>query len=251
MFFFGRSLGLRVGLASKPAQAETFPVKVQAQTKNLFGLFGLGVRGVAYVGLRPRRMAHKKMLKGFFKTHSGGSLRGTSLLFGNFGLRVVEGGRLEDKQIDAARTVMRRVVKEEKGANFHLKCFTDRPVTSKPAEVRMGKGKGPVEFFATWVPKGRVIFEISCTRKETGLKALRVAAAAIPLRTEIVRGAEEMPVDGYAPQLGVKPPRCLPFFIKRRLAEQEFRDKIASRSVERVEKVAQADAGLKTVKIVS
>ncbi|KAJ3240537.1 hypothetical protein HDU81_003420 [Chytriomyces hyalinus] len=190
-------------------------------------------RGVAYVGLRPRRMAHKKMQKGFFKTHSGGSLRGTSLLFGNFGLRVTEGGRLQDKQIDAARTVMRRVVKEEKGANFHLKVMTDRPVTSKPAEVRMGKGKGAVEFFASWVPKGRVILEVSCARRETGLKALRVAAAAIPLVTEIIEGKK--PVDGsvYQPQLGVTPPRCLPSFLRKRFAAREFQDKLDSRRAER------------------
>ncbi|KAI8615516.1 ribosomal protein L10e/L16, partial [Chytriomyces sp. MP71] len=174
--------------------------------------------------------------QGFFKTHSGGSLRGTSLLFGQFGLRVTEGGRLQDKQIDAARTVMRRVVKEEKGANFHLKCMTDRPCTSKPAEVRMGKGKGAVEFFASWVPKGRVIFEVSCARREIGLNAMRVAAAAIPLRTEIVevkRDSKDALAGLYQPQLGVKPPRCLPFFIKRRLAEKEFADKLESRRAER------------------
>ncbi|KAJ3075312.1 hypothetical protein HDU98_008560 [Podochytrium sp. JEL0797] len=199
------------------------------------------IRNVSYVGLRPRRMAHKKMQKGFFKTHSGGSLRGTSLLFGNFGLRVVEGGRLQDKQIDAARTVMRRVVKEEKGAQFHLKCFTDRPVTSKPAEVRMGKGKGAVEFFVSWVPKGRVILEVSCARRETGLEALRVAAAALPLRTEIVES--KVAVDAtYAPQQAVTPPRCLPFFIRKRLADQEFKEKLASRRAERVKAAADASA---------
>ncbi|KAJ3353647.1 hypothetical protein HDU83_006556 [Entophlyctis luteolus] len=206
-----------------------------------FGLQGMApqsstlqARFVSYVGLRPRRMAHKKMQKGFFKEHSGGSLRGTSLLFGNYGLRVIEGGRLQDKQIDAARTVMRRVVKEEKGANFHLKCFTDRPVTCKPAEVRMGKGKGAVEFFATWVPKGRIIFEISCSRRETGLNALRVAAAAIPLRTEVVESGNMAEKKGeYRPALGVTPPRCLPHFIKKRLADEEFRAKIESRRAAR------------------
>ncbi|KAJ3026538.1 UNVERIFIED_CONTAM: hypothetical protein HDU68_005493 [Siphonaria sp. JEL0065] len=172
------------------------------------------------------------MQKGFFKEHSGGSLRGTSLLFGNFGLRVVEGGRLQDKQIDAARTVMRRVVKEEKGAQFHLKCMTDRPVTSKPAEVRMGKGKGAVEFFVSWVPKGRVVLEVSCARRETGLEALRVAAAALPLRTEIIESKANTG-SGYVPQLKVTPPRCLPHFIKKRLEMVEFKEKLASRRAER------------------
>ncbi|KAJ3294711.1 hypothetical protein HDU79_010557 [Rhizoclosmatium sp. JEL0117] len=184
-------------------------------------------------------MAHKKMQKGFFKTHSGGSLRGTSLLFGNFGLRVIEGGRLQDKQIDAARTVMRRVVKEEKGAQFHLKCFTDRPVTSKPAEVRMGKGKGSVEFFASWVPKGRVILEVSCARRETGLEALRVAAAAIPLRTEIVESKASS--EGvFQPQQRVTPPRCLPFFIRKRLAAVEFKEKLEARKAERAARATVA-----------
>ncbi|KAJ3079225.1 hypothetical protein HDU99_000108, partial [Rhizoclosmatium hyalinum] len=91
---------------------------------------------------------------------------------------------------------------------------------------------GSVEFFASWVPKGRVILEVSCARRETGLEALRVAAAAIPLRTEIVESKASS--EGvFQPQQRVTPPRCLPFFIRKRLAAVEFKEKLEARKAER------------------
>ncbi|KAI9012952.1 ribosomal protein L10e/L16, partial [Gaertneriomyces semiglobifer] len=135
---------------------------------------------------RPRRLKYKKAQKGFFPSRSGGSLRGTTVYHGDYGLQVTEGGRLSDKQLDVARTAVRRTIKIEKGARFFLRCFPDRPVTSKGAETRMGKGKGAVDYFATWVAAGRVVIEVKGVRKELAEKALRVAASMLPLRTKII-----------------------------------------------------------------
>ncbi|KAJ3330067.1 mitochondrial ribosomal large subunit component [Blyttiomyces sp. JEL0837] len=177
------------------------------------------VRWATYAGLRPRRQNYRKAFKGFFKTREGGSLRGTTLLHGNYGLRVLEGGRIQDKQMDAARTLMRRVLKAEKGAKFHLRVFTDRPVSKKAAETRMGKGKGAVEFYASWVSKGRVVLEVSCMRKDLAEQALKAAAAAMPLRTEFVEQKE-------FPKVA---PRCLPHFLKRRFGNVELNNIVSKR----------------------
>lgn len=93
---------------------------------------------------RPKKTKFRKAFKGHFPSRSGGSIRGTTVAFGDIGLQVIEGGRLSDAQLDAARSAVKRVIKSEKGSEFILRCFPDRPVTAKPAEVRMGKGKGPL-----------------------------------------------------------------------------------------------------------
>lgn len=144
---------------------------------------------------------------------TGGSLRGTTVYYGDYGLQALEGGRLSDKQLDNARTGIRRIIKQEKGSRFFLRCFPDRPVTSKGAETRMGKGKGAVEYFATFVAAGRVVIEVKGVRKELAEKALRVAAAALPIRTKFV----EAPAEGSR-----VPPRVLPFFVRKRLEQKEF-----------------------------
>ncbi|KND01065.1 ribosomal protein L16 [Spizellomyces punctatus DAOM BR117] len=164
----------------------------------------------AVANFRPRRLKYKKSHKGFYPTHTGGSLRGTTVYYGEYGLQALEGGRLSDVQLDSARTGMRRVLKGEKGGKFFLRCFPDRPVTSKGAETRMGKGKGAVDYFATWVAEGRVVLEVKGVRKEVADKALRVAAAALPIRTRVVGVTERVP------------PRVLPFFVRRRLRDIEF-----------------------------
>ncbi|KAJ3209587.1 hypothetical protein HDU67_006070 [Dinochytrium kinnereticum] len=185
----------------------------------------------AYVGLRPRKMKFQKAFKGFFKQRPH-SLRATTLTVGNYGLRVTEGGRLADKQLDQLRTVVRRALKEEKGAKFYFRVFTARPVSKKAAETRMGKGKGAVEYFAAWVSRGRVIFEVKCIRREVALRALRIAAEALPLRTTVVELGEE----GHRAA-----PRCLPFFIKKRLDAVEFEKQLEKRTAEEVAKGLRVD----------
>ena len=127
----------------------------------------------AVSNFRPKKLRHKKAFKGTFKPKPL-SLRGTTVYFGDYGLQVLEGGRLSDKQLDVCRTAIKRQIKIEKEAKFILKVFPSRPVTRKPAETRMGKGKGAVDYFASWVPKGRVVFEVANCREEVALKALKV-----------------------------------------------------------------------------
>ncbi|KAJ3023711.1 mitochondrial ribosomal large subunit component [Thoreauomyces humboldtii] len=168
----------------------------------------------AVANFRPRRTKYKKAQKGFYPSRSGGSIRGTTVYYGDYGLQALEGGRLSDKQLDSARTAIRRVIKPEKGSRFFLKCFPDRPVTSKGAETRMGKGKGAVDYFATWVAEGKVLIEVKGVRRELAEKAMRVAAAGLPIRTRFL-----------AAQPGNRvPPRVLPHFVRKRLADREFQE---------------------------
>ncbi|KAJ3412319.1 mitochondrial ribosomal large subunit component [Chytridiales sp. JEL 0842] len=194
-----------------PLQHSTKPTPINFQQS----------RSVTYTGLRPRRLKFRKAQKGFFKVKSGGSLRGTTLLHGNYGIRVTEGGRLKDSQIDAARTVIRRALKEEKGSKFYIRAFPARPVTAKPAQTRMGKGKGAVEYYAVWVSKGKLVFEVKCTRKDLALKALKVASAALPLKTEVIE-LKEGEVLGEVERA----PRCLPHFLRKRFEKAEYKEKL-------------------------
>ncbi|KAL2911770.1 39S ribosomal protein L16, mitochondrial [Polyrhizophydium stewartii] len=169
-------------------------------------------RRFAVVNLRPKNPKYRKAFKGFFKTRSGGSIRGTTVVWGEYGLQAFEGGRLKDKQLDSVRTMVRRVLKPEKGARFNLRIMPHRPVTAKGAQTRMGKGKGAVDYYATWVSPGAVLFEIKGARREVALKALDVAAQALPIRTRVVEKNPDMP---YAPRL-------LPYFVLKRIRDEEF-----------------------------
>lgn len=124
--------------------------------------------------LRPKITKHKKQFKGFFTVNSGGSLAGTAVHEGDYGLQVLEGGRLNDKQLDNARTAIRRVLKADKGSKLILRAFPDRPVTSKGSEARMGKGKGAVDYFAKWLSPGAIVFEVKFCRMEIAKEAMRV-----------------------------------------------------------------------------
>lgn len=166
----------------------------------------------AIANFRPKKLAHKKAFKGFYRSRKGGSLRGTTVNYGDWGLQVVEGGRLFDRQLDAARNMVRRIIKADKGSKFYLTQFPHRPVTSKGSETRMGKGKGFVEHFATWIRSGSLVFEIKGARPEIAQRALRAAAGALPLRSRIIKAN---------PALRVAP-RCLPHFIMKRLRDVEF-----------------------------
>ncbi|KAH6573093.1 hypothetical protein BASA62_003127 [Batrachochytrium salamandrivorans] len=176
------------------------------------GFAGHCQRRFAVTNLRPKKTKYRKAFKGFFKTRSGGSIRGTTVRMGEYGLQLFEGGRLKDKQLDTVRTMVRRVLKPEKGAKVILRCFPHIPVTAKGAETRMGKGKGMVDYFATWVSEGVIVLEIVGARKEIALKALDVAAQALPLRTRVVMRNPDM----------IEAPRVLPYFIQKRLKDRQF-----------------------------
>ncbi|KAJ1341446.1 hypothetical protein BSLG_003875 [Batrachochytrium salamandrivorans] len=150
------------------------------------GFAGHCQRRFAVTNLRPKKTKYRKAFKGFFKTRSGGSIRGTTVRMGEYGLQLFEGGRLKDKQLDTVRTM--------------------------GAETRMGKGKGMVDYFATWVSEGVIVLEIVGARKEIALKALDVAAQALPLRTRVVMRNPDM----------IEAPRVLPYFIQKRLKDRQF-----------------------------
>lgn len=124
----------------------------------------------------------------------------------------MEGGRISDRELDQARTVIRRVLKPHKGSRFYLRAFPDRPVSTKGAETRMGKGKGAVEYFATWVAEGRILFECKGVRREVGYEAMRVAAHAIGLHTRFVERDED----------NLVAPRVLPHFVREKVRQQEW-----------------------------
>jgi large subunit ribosomal protein L16 len=173
-------------------------------------IFFQQTRNVA--NFRPKKMKYKKSFQGFFHERME-SLRGSACIRGDYGLQTLEGGRLSDTQIDVCRQLIKKQIKNEKLSLFYLTCFPDRPVTSQPLETRMGKGKGSVEYFATWVRPGRVLFEIKNARKEVALKALKSAGICLPLKTRVV-------------EKGSVQPRVLPWFIKERLRNNEMISKI-------------------------
>jgi ribosomal protein L16 len=173
---------------------------------------------MAIANFRPKKLAHKKSMKGFYRSRAGGSLRGTTVYHGDYALQVTEGGRLFDRQLDTARNMVRRIIKQDKGSKFILSQFPHRPVTSKGAETRMGKGKGVVEHFATWMRTGSIVFEVKGARREIARRALRAAAGTLPLRSRIIKANPDMRVA----------PRCLPHFIMKTLHEAEFAQALES-----------------------
>ena len=174
------------------------------------GFAGIQQRQMSIANFRPKKLARKKVFKGSLSPRFG-SLRGTRMYHGEYGLQLTQGGRLFDKQLDTARSMIRRALKGDKGSRFYLIQFPHRPVTSKGSETRMGKGKGTVEAFATWAREGSLVFEIKGARKEIARKALQNAASCLPLSTRIIKAS------------GLKvAPRTLPWFIKKRVEAVEF-----------------------------
>ncbi|MCY4445673.1 MAG: 50S ribosomal protein L16 [Rhodobacteraceae bacterium] len=131
--------------------------------------------------LQPKKPKYRKQHKG--RIH-GNSKGGTSLNFGSYGLKALEPERVTARQIEAARRAMTRQMKRQ--GRVWIRIFPDVPVTKKPTEVRMGKGKGAVEFWATRVKPGRVMFEIDGVNETTAREALRLAAMKLPLKSRIV-----------------------------------------------------------------
>lgn len=135
--------------------------------------------------LSPKKQKYRKAHKGRVVPKSKG---GTMVSFGDFGLKSIDGCRVTARQIEAARRAAVRCMKRQ--GKFWIRIFPSIPVSQKPAEVRMGKGKGAPEFFVARVSPGRVMFELSGVSPDISMKALELASAKLPVRTKIVKRYE-------------------------------------------------------------
>jgi large subunit ribosomal protein L16 len=134
--------------------------------------------------LMPKRVKHRKQMKGRM---SGKPCRGIELSFGEFGLQATECGWLDSRQIEAARIAMTRYIK--RGGKIWIRIFPDKPLTAKPAETRMGKGKGSPDSWVCVIKPGVVLYEMEGVTEETAREALRLAAHKLPISTKfIIRG---------------------------------------------------------------
>lgn len=131
--------------------------------------------------LQPKRAKHRKAQKGRIRNVAK---RGTTISFGSYALKAVEPIWLNNRQIEAARQAMTRAMKRE--GNVWIRIFPDKPITKKPAEVRMGKGKGNPEYWAAVVEPGRIIFECDGVTADVAQNAMKLAAAKLPIATKFV-----------------------------------------------------------------
>ena len=131
--------------------------------------------------LQPKRTKFRKMQKGRMK---GNAMRGNQIAFGSFAIKALEECWMTARQIEAARIAVTRYMKRE--GQVWIRVFPDKPVTKKPAEVRMGKGKGAPELWVATVKPGKIIFEIDGVSTETAQEALRLAAQKLPIKTKFV-----------------------------------------------------------------
>ena len=131
--------------------------------------------------LQPKRTKHRKQQKGRIREVAK---RGTSISFGSYALKALEPIWLTNRQIEAARQAMTRHMKRE--GNVWIRIFPDKPITRKPLEVRMGKGKGNLEFWAAVVKPGRIMFEVEGVPMQIAKEALELAAQKLPIRTKFV-----------------------------------------------------------------
>lgn len=135
--------------------------------------------------LMPKRVKHRKQMKGRM---SGKPCRGIDLSFGEFGLQATECGWLDSRQIEAARIAMTRYVK--RGGKIWIRVFPDKPLTAKPAETRMGKGKGSPDSWVCVVKPGVILYEMEGVTEEIAREALRLAAHKLPLSTKFISRGE-------------------------------------------------------------
>ncbi len=133
------------------------------------------------MALMPKRVKFRKQQRG---RRSGTSYKGSSVSFGEFGLQALESAWLTDRQIEAARVALMKITK--RGGKTWVRVFPDKPVTKKPAETRMGKGKGMPEKWVAVIKKGRMLFELEGIPEELARDALRLAAHKLPFRTKFV-----------------------------------------------------------------
>ena len=129
----------------------------------------------------PKKVKYRKQQRGRMR---GKAWRGSDVSFGDFGLKALEPCWLTDRQIEAARIAMTRAVK--RGGKIWIRIFPDKPVTEKPAETRMGKGKGSPEHWVAVVKPGRILFEIEGVKPDLAKEAMRLAAGKLPIKTKFV-----------------------------------------------------------------
>ncbi len=135
--------------------------------------------------LAPKKVKFRKMMKGNMR---GKAYRGSDVSFGEFGLKVLEPGWITSRQIEAARVAITRHAK--KGCKLWIRLFPDKPITRKPAETRMGKGKGNPEFWVAVVKPGRVIYEVSGISEQIAKEAFNLASKKLPVQTKFVKREE-------------------------------------------------------------
>ena len=131
--------------------------------------------------LMPKKTKYRKKMKGRMKGHE---TRGTKLVFGNYGLIACDPAWITSRQIEAARRAMTRNIK--RGGNVWIKIFPDKPITAKPAETRMGKGKGNPEYWVAVVKPGRVLFELEFGQRDVAIESLKLAAQKLPIKVKII-----------------------------------------------------------------
>jgi large subunit ribosomal protein L16 len=137
--------------------------------------------------LMPKKVKYRKMQKGRM---DGKAYRGSSVSFGEFGLKATEPGWVSSRQIEAARVAITRHAK--RGCKVWIRVFPDKPITKKPAETRMGKGKGTPEYWVAVVKPGRILYEMSGVTEETAKEAMRLASHKLPVATRFVKRDEEI-----------------------------------------------------------
>ncbi|CAB4801845.1 MAG: 50S ribosomal protein L16 [Actinomycetota bacterium] len=137
--------------------------------------------------LMPRKVKHRKQHRG---RTTGMAKGGTELSYGDFGIQALEPGWLSARQIEAARIAMTRRIK--RGGRVWISVFPDKPVTKKPAETRMGSGKGSPEFWVAVVKPGRILFELSYPSAETAREALELAIQKLPIKARVIARTDEV-----------------------------------------------------------
>ena len=143
--------------------------------------------------LMPKRVKRRRVFRGRMK---GKAMRGNFLAYGEFGLVATEPAWVTSQQIEAARIALTRYTK--RGGQVWIKIFPDKPVTEKPAETRMGSGKGSPEYWVAVVKPGRVLFEIADVPEEVAREALRLASHKLPLKTKFLKKEDKKEVGGEA-----------------------------------------------------
>jgi large subunit ribosomal protein L16 len=135
--------------------------------------------------LMPKRVKYRKPHRGSMPDRGSKALRGNTLTYGEFGLQALEPAWITSAQIEAARIAMTRFIK--RGGKVWIKIFPDKPITKKPAETRMGSGKGAPEYWVAVVKPGRVLFEIGGVSEDTAKEALKLAKYKLPIKTRFIK----------------------------------------------------------------
>ena len=196
--------------------------------------------------LSPKKTKYRKQFKG--KIH-GLAKSGFTLNFGSYGLKSVEPERITARQIEAARRAITRQMKRQ--GRVWIRIFPDVPVTDKPAEVRMGKGKGAVEYWAARVHPGRIMFEIDGVPDDVAREALRLGAAKLPVKTRIVtridaaRGARVMKIDEVR---GLTPDQLAESLINLKKEQFNLRFQKATGQIEKTHRVDQVRKDIARIK---